>query len=402
MIEDVLKLNWDKIKTIKKELKDSLCLMPWLHLHVDTGGKVKACCNTSITYGSVRNQTVKEIWNGEKINTFRARLLQGEKDKRCAICYNKEAAGKSSIRTETLEKYKSIIPSVLKNEKKLKPIYLDIRFSNICNLKCRTCWHGASSSWFEDAKVLKTNFGNKAIIKATTNNQSLIEDIISYSETIEEVYFAGGEPLLMEEHYALLDELLEKKATNTLIRYNTNLSQLKLKNNSALAYWKQFEFVHLSVSIDEVEEQVELIRKGLKWKTFIDNLVIVKKECPHVKIEIAPTVSVFNVFTLAKVHQYFYNNKYIASVNDIYLNLLERPNYYNIQILPEDKKGIVKTILQNHVIWLKEHNGSEELIKEYNSIIKYLYLLNDEKGYSQYQKEVKKLNLLRNELLEIE
>jgi len=152
--------------------------MPWLHLYIDTGGKAKACCNTSITYGSVRNQTVKDIWNGERINEFRTNLLNGEIDKRCAICFNKEAAGKSSIRTETLAKYKSLIPAVLDNDKSLKPIYLDIRFSNVCNLKCRTCWHGASSSWFEEAKVLKNNLGNKAIIKATTNNQELIKEVI--------------------------------------------------------------------------------------------------------------------------------------------------------------------------------------------------------------------------------
>lgn len=328
--------------------------MPWLHLYVDTGGKAKACCNTSITYGSVRNQAVEEIWNGDKINSFREKLLKGEKDKRCAICYNKEAAGKSSIRTETLEKYRSIIPAVLKNEKSLKPIYLDIRFSNVCNLKCRTCWHGASSSWFEDAKVLKNNFGDKAIIKATTNNQKLIGDLISYSDSIEEIYFAGGEPLLMEEHYALLDELLEKKETKTLIRYNTNLSQLKLKNNFAIDYWKQFENVQLSVSIDGVGEEVELIRKGLKWKVFIANLKLVKNKCPHVKIEIAPTVSVFNVFTLSNLHQYFYNKGLIKSVNDIYLNLLERPNYYNIQVLPEEKKRIVQTILEGHILWVKK------------------------------------------------
>ncbi len=375
--------------------------MPWLHLYVDTGGKAKACCNTSITYGSVRNQTVEEIWNGDKINSFRKQLLNGKKDKRCAICYNKEAAGKSSIRTETLSKYKTIIPAVLKNQKNLKPIYLDIRFSNVCNLKCRTCWHGASSSWFEEAKILKNNFGNKAIIKATTNNQKLIDDLISYSDTIEEIYFAGGEPLLMEEHYAMLEALIKKKETKALIRYNTNLSQLKLKNNFAIDYWKQFENIQLSVSIDGIGEEVELIRKGLKWKTFLANLKAIKKECPHVKIEIAPTISIFNIFTLANLHQYFYNNGFIKTVNDIYLNLLERPNYYNIQILPADKKQIVKVLLEKHILWIKEQNGSEELIKEFQSIIKYLFILNDEKGYSQYKKEVERLNHLRNELLEM-
>ncbi len=375
--------------------------MPWVHLFIDTSGKAKACCNTSITYGNVEHQSVKEIWNGKQINEFRAKLLNGEIDKRCAICFNKEAAGKSSIRTETLEKYQVLIPAILNNNQNLKPIYLDIRFSNICNLKCRTCWHGASSSWFEDAKALKTNFGNKAIIKATTNNFQLINEVISYADSIQEIYFAGGEPLLMEEHYAILDQLIERKETTTLIRYNTNLSQLNLKTNFIIDYWKQFKNIHLSISIDEIGGQVELIRKGLKWDKFISNLKSVKTECPHIKIEIAPTVSIFNIYTLANLHQYFYNKGLINSVNHIYLNLLERPSYYNIQILPEHKKKAVQELLEHHISWLKKNNSSEELINEFQPIIKYLFILNNEKGYSQYKQEVSKLNKLRNELLEI-
>ena len=222
--------------SLPEELEDSFCLMPWVHLYVGTNGKANACCNTSITYGSVRNQPIDSIWNGDKINQFRKQLLEGVKDKRCSICYNKEAAGKASIRTETLVKFKRHIPIALENKTLTKPVYLDIRYSNVCNLKCRTCWHGASSSWFEDAKVLKTNFGDKAIIKATTKNTKLIEDIVTYSDELEEVYFAGGEPLLMEEHYEFLDLLIEKKSFNTRIRYNTNLTQLKLKGRSAIAF----------------------------------------------------------------------------------------------------------------------------------------------------------------------
>ena len=383
--------------SLPEELKDNLCLMPWLHLYVGTDGKANACCNAPITYGSVRNETIKDIWEGEKINAFRAQLLKGDKDRRCAICYNKEAAGKSSIRTETLAKFKEHIPKILAGEQLTKPVYLDIRFSNVCNLRCRTCWHGASSSWFEDAKALKTNFGDKAIIKATTNNSKLIHETIAYSDELEEVYFAGGEPLLMEEHYELLDEIIAKKSFSTRIRYNTNLSKLKLKDKSAIAYWKQLKNVHLSISIDDKEERVEVIRKGMKWNTLIENIKTIQKECPHVVIEIAPTISVFNIFTIAELHRYFYETKLIPSINSVYINLLERPNYYNIQILPKEEKEKAKLMLENHIEWLKNLEAKTALINEFEAIINYLFLKNDTKGLSQFRKQTERLNTLRND-----
>lgn len=383
--------------SLPEELKDNLCLMPWLHLYVGTDGKANACCNAPITYGSVRNETVKDIWEGEKINAFRAQLLKGDKDRRCAICYNKEAAGKSSIRTETLAKFKEYIPKILTGEQLTKPVYLDIRFSNVCNLRCRTCWHGASSSWFEDAKALKTNFGDKAIIKATTNNSKLIHETIAYSDELEEVYFAGGEPLLMEEHYELLDEIIAKKSFSTRIRYNTNLSKLKLKDKSAVEYWKQLKNVHLSISIDDKEERVEVIRKGMKWKALIENIKTIQKECPHVVIEIAPTISVFNIFTVAELHRYFYEMKLIPSINSVYINLLERPNYYNIQILPKEEKEKAKLMLENHIEWLKNLEAKTALINEFEAIINYLFLKNDTKGLSQFRKQTERLNTLRND-----
>lgn len=386
---------------LPENLQENFCLMPWIHIYVATDGKANACCNAPITFGSLRNETISEIWEGEKINTFRASLLRGEKDRRCAICFNKEASGKSSIRTETLDKFKLHIPKVLKGEQFSKPIYLDLRFSNVCNLKCRTCWHGASSSWFEDAKVLKTNLGNKAIIKATTNNSKLIDDVVEYSDELEEIYFAGGEPLLMEEHYRLLDKVIENKFFTTRIRYNTNLSRLNLGNRSAINYWKQLQRVHLSISIDEIGKKVEVIRKGLNWGKLVENIKTIQKECPHVVLEIAPTISVFNIYSIGELHRFFIEKKLISSINAIYLNLLERPNYYNIQLLPMEEKIKVQEILLAHIEWLKTLNVSRLVLLEFESIIIYLFARDDNKSLEIFKAKNKEMNILRNESLNI-
>lgn len=350
--------------------------MPWLHLHIGTDGLVKACCNTNITYGDINKTSISDIWTGSEIKTFRKNLLLGVEDKRCASCFKKEAANKLSIRLETLSKFPHKMDWVNQTDKDgncepSQPIYLDIRFNNLCNLKCRTCWHGASSNWFEEAKKLKNNFGDKAIIAATKDSTHLITQLVDHEMAVEEVYFAGGEPLMMEEHYELLDELIKRGNTDVHLRYNSNLSFLKLKGKYVLDYWKNFSNITVSASIDSIGKKGEYIRKGLKWSVFEQNLKIIKMEAPHVQLEIAPTISVFNILDICGMHRYFVSEELIG-VNDVYINLLTRPNFQNIKVLSRSLKLRVRETIESHIEWMREQNVKQALIEEYRALIDYM------------------------------
>ncbi|PIB35338.1 hypothetical protein BFP72_07980 [Reichenbachiella sp. 5M10] len=371
--------------------------MPWLHLHVDTQGLVKACCSTSVTFGDLSKNSIQEIWQGQAMGNFRQQVLTSGVDRRCTACLHREVAGKSSMRTETLSKY-PVLAQKIQDEQlidgSIRPIYLDIRFSNICNLKCRTCWHGASSSWYEEAKQLKNTAGEQAIIRATTDNAALIAEVMDQADEIEEVYFAGGEPLMMEEHYRLLERLLDQRQ-QPLIRYNTNLSVLQLKSQEVIPLWQKFDKVQLSVSIDALGQQAEYIRKGLKWNQLLDNLLRVQNECPHVQVEIAPTVSVFNVMELGAIHRYFFD-KQLIPLGGIYLNLLERPLAYNITHLKD--KDNAQTKLEAHIEWIAQLGGGVELRAEFQSIIDYMHSRAANPKYQmQFDQMTRRLDLMRKE-----
>ena len=135
-------------------------------------------------------------------------------------------------------------------------------------------------------KFLETNQGNQAIIEATPDNRILIDQVIAESEEIEEVYFAGGEPLMMKEHYDLLQRLIDLgKVGCFCCVYNTNLSQLYLKDRSVLKLWGRFKNIIVSASIDGLDKQVEYVRKGLSWNRFVENMRTIAAELPHVKLE---------------------------------------------------------------------------------------------------------------------
>lgn len=372
--------------------------MPWVHLHIDTKGMVKACCDANIPFGNINEQSIDEIWQGEPIRKFRQTLMAGGRDNRCASCFKKEDSGKQSMRTETLAKFGHKVKWAEDTDEfgtshDSKPIYFDIRFNNLCNLKCRTCWHGASSSWFEEAKVLKQNFGSKAIIEATPDPESLIDEVLNQGVEIEEIYFAGGEPLMMQDHYKFLETLTRNKQSQVHLRYNTNLSVLKLKDYDVIGLWKHFDRITVSASIDGMGRQTEYIRKGLQWNKFLSNMKRIKRELPHVQLEIAPTISVFNVLKLGELHRFFVEENLIG-VNNIYLNVLSRPDYYNIQVLSADLKNQAGKLLHQHIDWLIGQKANYDIITEFRSVVDYM----NKDDWSRLLPKLKKQLILLDEM----
>ena len=306
--------------------------MPWLHLHVGNEGYVKACCVGNITYGNINQQSLNEIWNDQPIQNLREKFEKGEADPRCQACISIDKAGGKSIRQETFERFPDF-----DIESSELPKYFDIRFSNVCNFRCRTCWHGASSKWFDEAKQLKRNVSDKAIIQNVKDFDRFIETTKEALLQAEEIYFAGGEPLVTEEHYRLLDFLLENNLHHIRLRYNTNFSKLKFKHWDVVKLWQQFGNVEVLASIEATHELGAYIRKEFSWDDFVANRNFLREECPHVNFKIAPTISVLNIAHLPDLYETSVDLELINS-EDLYINLVERPLYYNVKVFPAEEK----------------------------------------------------------------
>ncbi|MDB4533532.1 twitch domain-containing radical SAM protein [Vicingaceae bacterium] len=344
--------------------KQHFCILPWIHLHVAQNGRVSPCCNNKRFLGNVQEQSIKDIWNGKKFKEVREQFKNDIADKRCIHCYNIEKSGKKSLRQISNQKYKKDLVRV--EEKNPETIYLDIRFSNICNFKCKTCWHGNSSAWFEEGS--KRNASDERIIKAFTNN---FDELFEYIDDVEEIYFAGGEPLIMEEHYQILEELERRELFDIELRYNTNFSNLNFKDKNILEIWKKFKKVHVSASIDASHELGSKIREGFNWEQFIINRKEMLAICPEIYFEISPTVSSLNIFNLSKLHQELVNLELI-NIDNIYLNFLERPIKYNLKSLSETDKIKVQKNISNHINWLLKNDTNPTIIEQFKSTLNYL------------------------------
>lgn len=380
---------------------DVFCLMPWVHLHVTTRGKVQACCVGNIPYGDINTSSIEEIWQSAPIRNFRLKLLRNEAEPRCRVCYAREAAGATSMRQEVNAAYAHRQNWVDQTDAEgfapdSSPLYWDIRFSNLCNFRCRTCWHGASSRWFEEGQQLKRTAGPEALIRAAKDPAELMRQLESLLPFVEEIYFAGGEPLMMEEHDQLLSALEELGRFDVLLRYNTNFSRLDYFGRDILKVWSRFDRVVVGASLDASGEQGELLRKGQNWTKTVAHRKRMLEACPNVQFEIHPTVSALNVLHLPDFHREWVEAG-LVDLDAIYLNLLERPDFYNVKVLPEDLRVWVRERYAAHGQWLAVRGAAKRTVGRFEEVVAFMDAGDLSRKLGAFKNECARLDAMREE-----
>jgi radical SAM protein with 4Fe4S-binding SPASM domain len=356
----------------KKEflLKESkvFCMFPWMHLNVTPKGDIYPCCSNNYTtpFGSTKETSLKEAFNNDKMKQLRLNMLNETKSEICTFCYKHEEAGPHSFRNYSKEHwgkdFDELVPQTQPDgtmpDFKMK--YYDIRFSNICNFKCRTCGAEFSSQWAAEQKA-NHDPNHYIVIHADDNKGNLLDEVLTHIEHIDLAYFAGGEPLITDEHYTILEEMIRKGRTDVTLRYNTNASNIKYKNHDILDLWKHFKRVELSCSIDHYGERAEWLRHGTDWGKVESNLLTFR-DLDFVKFQMNTVFSIFNYTTIGEFYNYL-KEKNLVKLDDWYhsLYLAVHPSYYSAKSMPKELKAIAqakatKFIESNGPSWVLLNN----------------------------------------------
>lgn len=308
--------NYWRNNTVKDN--GTFCVMPWIHLHAWPNGKVYPCCISDIgegklVLGDLTQNTVAEIVNSDDSKQLRLDMLNGKQIPSCKNCYNAEKYRNHSWRVDFNKHFEHNIPDLIKNTKEdgtidPKLLYVDFRFSNFCNLGCRTCGANLSSSIAStegrqlprDQLVDYQNKGiinNSQVISFTNVKPNFInDDLKSYLVDTECFYFAGGEPLIQQEHFDILSYVHENKWFNKELRYSSNLSTLKYKNHDLIEYWKDFDTVNFIASIDHFGDKLEFIRQNVNSQRVFENLSTLIKN--KFSVSINTVASIYNIYYL--------------------------------------------------------------------------------------------------------
>jgi len=377
----------------------TFCMHPFTGLATREDGAIQVCCR-SHPIGDIQQNTLEEIWNGETIKRIRKQVLTGDRPSECSPCFGLEDQGVESLRQRHIagkipEARITLYPdAVNKMDSNFTMPFeiptMELKLNNLCNLKCRMCHPGDSTSWNDWGEIKDFYKGSGQIIFDLVDKHNLerkplldkFEDNPNWWTSLEKnlpyfrrVEFAGGEPLMDPQHYRILD-MLKPYGKNIEIKYATNATTLGIsKGRTIHEYWPHFRSVAVNVSIDGIYNVYDYIRGNGDFSVVEKNIRDIQT-IPNInRIVGAVAVQVSNVLTLDKMIEHFLDKLGIV----FYTNMVQYPNVLSAQVLPSELKAEAITKLKAvrervpEFNLVKQHPMLKELTyKQIDGIINFL------------------------------
>lgn len=336
-------------------------MLPWVHVHQTPSNDIGGCCVSADQGSPVEAHTVEDLINHDTLKNKRRDMLTEQFNPLCNTCHEHEKILGHSARTDANQlwahRFDDSVPLTDEDGylRDFKMSYFDIRFRNTCNMKCRSCGPSYSSLWQAEAikHPLIIDYADESQTKYESEPGLLDNLLETQAHNFERLWFAGGEPLIHDEHYDILEHLIRIGKTDVTLIYSTNLSTLNYRDKDIFDLWKHFDMVNIHASIDSWGARAEVIRKGTKWPEIEENLrkvVEYGKDNYNVTLHFNCVVSVMNYLTLTDLMQHLIdeeiwvpcNMEFKQSFMEFYP--LNEPQWLNPQNLPTDLKreGIAK------------------------------------------------------------
>lgn len=384
----------------------TFCILPWVHLSTRPDGSMRVCCTANASSvgptndkehggmvgvlkdeeGKPSNLNVSDFlssWNSNYMKNVRLQMLNGEEPPSCSKCYKEERAGHNSKRQwETNYWSQRVDLDSLINETNddgsvpPKLSYIDLRFGTKCQLACVMCSPHDSSGWIKDYKSIYPEVKNE-ILKETMqwnnkgstngssynwhkNNPVFWQQFYEQIPHMQQLYFAGGESLIIEEHYDILEECIRQgHAKNLELRYNSNGVEWR---SDLFDLWKEFKLVRFHYSVDSIHGMNEYIRYPSQWKRTEEVFHILDKETSNnVEVTVACAVQALNIYYIPdflkwKLTQGFKKiNMWPFGAGGINYHFVYHPPHLNVKVLPAWFKEKCRKHYEEFYPWWEEN-----------------------------------------------
>lgn len=384
--------------------KSTFCILPWIHLSTRPNGHLRLCCTANASSAGATNDKVYggevgilkqkngkpanlnttdllTAWNNDYMQGVRRQMLSGEIPPSCTKCFKEEKAGHRSKRNWETEYWSSrvnadqlIAETSPDGRVEPKIAYVDLRLGTKCNLKCIMCSPHDSSAWVSDWRKLNPQIKDPSLREIMQwNNDGKIdgasydwhienpkfwEQLYAQLPNLQQLYFAGGEPLIIEEHEVLLKECIRRgEASHIELRYNSN--GLVIPEN-LFELWSHFKRVRYHFSIDSIEEMNHYIRYPSPWKRVVENLRRFDETNDKVEVTIACAVQALNIYYIPefiewKLEQNFKKiNPWPLGAGLINYHFVYHPAMLNVKVLPPWFKRVVREKYDSYIAKLSE------------------------------------------------
>jgi len=358
---------------------NKFCPLPWISSNIRNNGDIRVCChaNAGVSKGIFRkddgsaynaqSDDYVEAMNSKLAKDIRLSMLDNSTHEACTRCDREDAAGVRSRRlyeTQNWEGRFGLTDAIAATETDgaidIMPQYYDLRFGNLCNLKCRMCGPTDSSQWYDDqvkvwdmesfhdshgkVQLVKNNKGRYEPLQNQYNwhnSDTFWKQIEDRIPSIRHIHTVGGEPLLIDRHYDLFQKIIDAgRAQDVIIEYNSNITNIPQR---AWDIWKHFKTVKIGASIDAFGKANDYIRHPSKFSMLEKNLQKLDDSPDNVQAWISCTVQAYNVMNLPEFMQWILKQNYkkvqrFEFKPIITTHPLHNPRHLNIRIFPQDVK----------------------------------------------------------------
>jgi len=358
---------------------ENFCHAPWTHIYTNPDGRLLPCClyvDNNQEFPNLNDTPLEEALNHPRIVKLRQEFLEGKDPAGCFRCKAQSKISKHTYR-DKMNNYGREANPELKPDGTLSladfhPTFLDIRFGNLCNLKCRTCSPTFSSSIAVEHNKM---FGTNHQILFSLNDSS-IDTIFSKLDSVKHIYLAGGEPLIEENNYVLLNKLIERGLKPSLL-YNTNLTNIKFKDKNLTDLWQHFPEVEMTVSLDGYGKVNDYIRFGSDYEQIIQNIFTIKERNPHVRFTINSVASIMSMRSIPDLFKDLITRN-VCMPRNSWFSICHHPDEFDPTVLPIESKNEIKAQYEEYISWLiKNYSDPDKsqlpfIIKNIRGLIEYM------------------------------
>lgn len=331
-----------------KPTSDTFCVLPWIHASVGFNGQIYPCCKASDSYSTrISDISPADMLDIPDAIQLRKDLDSGVRSSFCQKCWDEEDAGVESKRQRENARWAQYI----KEDGDVKIRFVDMRMSTLCNLKCRTCNSVSSSKWIKEERDVMGKTDGKLF--KMTDYTAIDDTLFDVFEHVELIEIYGGEPLLVDEHFEILEECVRRDyAKNIRLSYVTNGTVLPKKVKTL---WDKFKNVTVMLSMDGVGKEFEYMRHPGKWSDFNANTQQFRQMLHDNIIQqlgVCYTASALNFLNLINTHLWAQDNNL-----PVWLNVLHYPDCFSLRSLPQHAKNLIERRLTSQKSSYAETGG---------------------------------------------
>ena len=350
-------INKDKLKQSK-----TFCMLPFMHIYGTAGGDIVPCCEAQEVPLNNPGETALESWNNENYKELRRALTNNERPERCEVCWHNEDSGIVSNRQQWEEdNWNEFADEIEVNDDYSvtnSPKWIELKVSNFCNLKCIMCSTHSSYKRVKDLDII-TKYQEKGHETRLLRPTTLFDSLNKWPDLWEHVHtlqFTGGEPIINQEHYDLLDSIPQHLKHKIKLRYASNLSHIKFKKYDLVKIWNEFKTVNIKISMDGVGDVYNFIRQDGDWDNVYANMMVLDSE-PTIDVAAGITIQSHNIYHMPEFYDFWKHSD--IKLRFITANILQTPRYLAPSVWPEEYREAIINKLKGA---LNEHPEMQKFI----------------------------------------